>query len=132
MQTTKNKIVKCPNCSKVMKEKEYFTLDAGYGMVGEEVYNKNVEYDCSDCKVSCKNGEWIIPPDLQPTAKQKKTLLFINSRLGSNFTPITKRQCWDIISKNLEKAKKVPQRHWYNGITDEDCDELGLDASFFY
>lgn len=57
----------CPNCNKKMKEIEYFTLDWGYGMVGEEVYNHNVDYKCSSCKISYKDGKWIIPNKLKPT-----------------------------------------------------------------
>lgn len=122
----------CPNCNKAMKEKEYFTLDFGYGMVGEEVYNRDVSYKCSSCKITYKNDKWIIPDEFKPTEKQEKTLLFINNRLGTYFEPITKHQCWEIINNNFEKAKDVIVRRWYEGITDEDCDDLGLDASMFY
>lgn len=122
----------CPNCNKEMKEKEYFTLDWGYGMAGEEVYNRNVDYKCSSCKIEYKGGEWIIPNKFKPTEKQERTLLFINNRLGTSFEPVTKHRCWEIIGKNFEKAKNTNVHYRYEDITDEDCDSLGLDASMFY
>lgn len=121
----------CPNCNKVMKEKEYFALDFGYGMAGEEVYNRNIEFKCSSCKIMYENDKWIIPDKLQPTEKQKKTLSFINNRLGTDFEPITKHQCWNIINENLNKANNVKPSVWYSEITDEDCYVLGLDESMF-
>lgn len=124
--------MKCPNCNKEMKEKEYFSLDFGYGMVGEEVYNRDVNYRCSSCKIDYKYNVWIIPKSLQPTEKQENTLLFINNRLKTDFKPITKHQCWEIINKYFNKAKNTPAYHWYDNITDDDCDMLGLDASMFY
>lgn len=115
----------CPNCDKEMNQTSYIV---------------NLKYECPSCGIlhnSCHN-RWLVPDEYKPTEKQKNTLHFINSRLGTYFIPITKRQCSNVIAENFEKAKTTPRRrrsyykNSYSGITDDDCDYLGLDASMFY
>lgn len=124
--------MKCPNCDKEMKDEGYMGLDWGYGMAGEEEYVWQEKHRCTSCKIAYKNEKWIIPKGLKPTEKQENTLLFINNRLGTGFKPLTKYQSWKIINKYFDKAKNTKAYDWYNNITDEDCDALGLDASMFY
>lgn len=110
--------MKCPNCNNEMKDKGYMALDWGYGMVGEEEYFYKEKYRCTSCKIEYQNNKWTIPKSLKPTEKQENTLLFINNRLGTDFTPITKHQYWEVINKYFEKAKKTSAHYWYDDITD--------------
>lgn len=122
----------CPNCKNNMKysteQRKIFDLS---GTADYDYYLVDV-YKCKNCNIKKINDEWSVPEKLKPTDKQEKTLLFINSRLKTNFEPITKRQCWEIINNNFEKAKTTMTHYWHKGITDEDCAEMGLDASMFY
>ena len=64
------------------------------------------EHYCKDCRITFVNGKWKIPKKFErPTEKQIRTVLFINSKLGTNLTPLLKRQCWKFISKHFEEAK---------------------------
>lgn len=123
--------MKCPNCGREMNTESRHIVYVGY--------------QCDFCNISYNgyllNNQWSVPCEYAPTEKQKNTLLFINNRLGTDFKPITKNQCWKVINENFDKAKKSPKRRRYNTkhsysktytYTDEDCDIFGLDASMFY
>lgn len=122
--------MKCPNCNKEMLDKSYkISVPYFWDNWDEDEYILHDKYYCKECKITYENNKWKVPKALQPTDKQINTILFINNRLRSNFEAITKCQCWAIINQYFEKAKNT---HWYDNITDEDCDMLGLDASMFY
>lgn len=112
----------CPNCDRKMKEENHI------------IY---ILYKCHSCKIAYDNysKKWDVPIENLPTKKQENTLFFINSRLGTDFIPVTKKQCSKVISENFEKAKNTPQKRKASSraylFTDEDCDEIGLDASMF-
>lgn len=125
--------MKCPNCDNQMKHKieTRQILDLSGTADYNEYYDADV-YKCPACKITNDDGKWKIPQKWQPTQKQVNTLLFINNRLEIDEKPLTKHQCWVFINKNFEKAKNTEQHHWYDNITDEDCEMMGLDASMFY
>jgi len=96
----------CPNCEKEMQDKShsYWSIgdwDSDYPSGWHE------EFYCKNCKIRFINGEWEIPKKFaKPTDKQIRTVLFINSKLGTNCIPLLKTQCWKFISENFEEAKK--------------------------
>lgn len=125
--------MKCPNCDNQMKHKieTRQILDlSGTADYDECHYDVDI-YKCQTCKIINDDGTWEIPQKLQPTQKQVNTLSFINNKLGTDEKPLTKHQCWSFINENFEKAKNTEQHRWHSGITDEDCDMMGLDASMF-
>lgn len=76
------------------------------------------------------NGKYL--KKLLPTEKQKNTILFINNRLGEDFESLTKRQCWEIINQNFDKAKNTPKPSNY-GYDYDDIDEVyGISEEFYY
>lgn len=123
----------CPNCEKKMTDKSYSKLEEFYHWEDEDYYYRNNYHEkfvCNDCKISFEDDKWNIPDNLMPTEKQKKTILFINNRLGMDLEALTKHQCWIDIGKYFEEAKKIPL------YSDEDLlymqDYFGLCESDFF
>lgn len=123
----------CPNCQKEMRYKKeiHRILDLSGTADEDELYYSADTYTCPVCKIKSKNGKWDIPAKYKPTEKQVNTILFINNRLQTDFESLTKIQCWKTIKENFDKAKNTEPHHCWDNITDEDCTELGLDASMF-
>lgn len=128
----------CPNCKKEMKIKREtgFILDLSGTADEDDLYYEYNLYRCPDCKIkydeSRRNDKWDIPEKLLPTEKQKNTILFINNRLHEDFESLTKRQCWEIINQNFDKAKNTPKPSNYEYDYD-DIDELyGISEEFYY
>ena len=124
--------MKCPNCDKEMDNKTYCKMEDFYHWEDRETYYQKVEHEkfvCRSCEIKYLDGKWKIPEKYNPTEKQKKTILFINNRLGMDIQPLTKHQCWLDISKYFEKAKSTPL------YDDQCCIEMqeyyGIDASDF-
>ena len=107
--------MKCPYCDEEMeyKDKGYWGYPFSTGI--EPDYPDwicNDIYTCKKCNIKNTNGEWKIPKKYnRPTDKQIKTLLFINNRLGTDYEPLLKVQCWRIINKNLQDAIAYKQVH---------------------
>lgn len=97
----------CPNCDREMEDKSYWYYgisdwDMDYPATHHE------EYYCNSCKIRYVHGKWEFPQHIQlATEKQIRTVHFINSKLGTNCTPLLKRQCWRFISKYFDEAKEV-------------------------
>lgn len=103
--------MKCPNCGKEMIDKSYSKMERFYHWEDEEFYYRNNYYEkfvCNDCKICFENDTWNIPNNLLPSKKQKKTILFINNRLGMELESLTKYQCWLDIGKYFDEAKRTP------------------------
>ena len=100
---------KCPNCGKEVILTEYFK--SFYHWEDEcEYYYKTSKGSCDACKISYDDGNWIIPEELQPTEKQKRTVMFIRNRLNPPLDDlgITKQSYIKFIGKYFEQAKKTP------------------------
>lgn len=128
----------CPNCDRKMKVKREtgFILDLSGTADYDLYYDYNI-YRCPDCKIKYnedrRNDKWEIPKKLLPTKKQKNTILFINNRLHENFESLTKRQCWKIINKYFDKAKRVSLNHSYDNYDYCDIDDIyGISEEFYY
>ena len=87
--------------------------DTSYTMpcLWEEDYPEEcIRYQCKDCNVTYESGDWHIPSELEPTEKQINAVSYIISRLNNAAEiphPGTKKNYWEFINKNLEKAKKI-------------------------
>ena len=129
--------MKCPNCKKEMKiKRETGFIPDFSGTADYDLYYDYNIYRCPDCKIKYnedrKNDKWEIPKKLLPTEKQKNPILFINNRLGEDFESLTKRQCWEIINQNFDKAKNTPKPSNY-GYDYDDIDEVyGISEEFYY
>ena len=101
--------MRCPNCNKEMKYKDKGYWGFPFSTGPEPDYPDYIKYDsysCTDCKIRCENGDWKIPKKYErPTEKQLRALLFINNRLGFDFEPLLKVQCWRFINLFFYKAK---------------------------
>ena len=113
---------KCPNCGKEVILTEYFK--SFYHWEDEcEYYYKTSKGSCDACKISYDDGNWIIPEELQPTEKQKCTVMFIRNRLNPPLDDlgITKQSYIKFIGKYFEQAKKTPLS---SPIFSDELDEL--------
>ncbi len=119
--------MKCPYCERKMeyKDKGYwsFSFTTGDEPDYPDWFRRDI-YTCKNCNIKKENDEWKIPKKYnRPTEKQEKTILFINHRLGYNFEPLLRVQCWRIINKYLQEAIKCKEtndiqkaedmREWY-------------------
>ena len=68
---------------------------------------KHEYFSCATCGITYIDGAWNIPQKYQPTEKQKRTIDYINNRLGKNIKALTKHQCWVDIGKYLKRANNV-------------------------
>lgn len=110
----------CPNCRKEMKFKHEVRHHLDFSGTAED---DELEYDwfqwrCGQCRIAY-DGEWDIPKKYAPTEKQRKTILFINGRLGLHLEALTKHQCWLDIGKYFDDAKDTP----YGGAWPEEDDD---------
>ena len=124
----------CINCKKEMKHKceTRRLLDFSGTADDEELEYTYEEYRCSSCRIKYVDYEWILPKKLQPSEKQKKTILFIKNRLSIEETPITANQHWLFINKYFKKAQKVILPRYSSGITYEDLEMMGYNEADFY
>ena len=97
--------MKCPCCGREMKDTSY-TMPC----LWEEDYPEEcIRYQCKACNVTYESGDWHIPSELEPTEKQINAVSYIISRLNNAAEipyPGTKKNYWEFINNNLEKAKK--------------------------
>ena len=113
---------KCPNCGKEVILTEYFK--SFYHWEDEcEYYYKTSKGSCDACRISYDDGNWIIPEELQPTEKQKRTVMFIRNRLNPPLDDlgITKQSYIKFIGKYFEQAKNTPLP---SPIFSDELDEL--------
>lgn len=108
--------MQCPNCGKEMiyeKKEEFIKF---YHSVDDEYYYRKELADVHSCSCDIKNinGKWIVPDSYLPTEKQKNTILKINKILGLQLEAVTKKQCWNDISKYLDKSKQIETTENYN------------------
>lgn len=117
--------MKCINCNQDIKERYSYvkTIDWDSFSYSDNTYERIVKATCKQCKIKYDNGKWIIPKNLQPTDKQKKTVLFIENRLNISFNgEELKTDYWKFISEYFNKAKEVK---YYTPVDDPTYDDLG-------
>ncbi len=115
--------MECPNCfnEMVCKREIRYIPDLSGTADDEELEYVWEQNKCKKCGISYEqdlccglHGKWKNIEKYAPTEKQKKTILFINSRLHLGLEALTKRQCWRDINKYFDEAKETPK------YTDED------------
>ena len=126
----------CPNCGNPITMTEYYKRF--YHWEDERhYYYLATKGECTKCHIQRDDGEWIIPEDLLPTEKQKKTVMFIRNRLNIPYGEegITKHTYWEFINRYFDKAKTLHNEQGYfdDGICDPtyindiiDCSDLGI------
>ena len=111
--------MKCPCCGRNMKDTSY-TMPC----LWEEDYPVEcIRYQCKTCNVTYESGDWYIPSELSPTEKQINAVQYIISRLNNAAEipyPGTKKNYWEFINKNFEKAKKISKTDFLKQIGGEE------------
>ena len=111
--------MKCPNCSKEMKDKSYVY----YGMADWDMdypATLHEEYWCSDCRIKFINDDWVIPESMIATEKQMNAGRIIESNTGIIMPPPTKKLMWKYIQDNMELSKKMYEENKIRNESDFD------------
>ena len=129
--------VLCPNCGKPIKTTQYFK--SFWHWEDEcKYYYPTSKGECNDCHIKYDDGGFTIPEELEPTEKQKKTVMFIRNRLNPPHGEegMTKHTYWEFINKYFDEAKQTNLDGYYeaiDGIYDPsyinefvDCSDLGI------
>lgn len=108
----------CPECGHKMKHRYEYRGEYVFEDCSELYYKKVEVFRCPQCKIKY-DGEYHIPKKLQPTEKQKRTVKFIENRLGRHVDFPELRSYYSVfIFKWFDEAKQALPKQTY--LSDED------------
>lgn len=102
--------MQCPNCDRDMDIDSYNAIECYYDWERQSLCNEeaiHLKYTCKRCGITYIRDKWHVPKAYAPTEKQIGAIRYINRKLNFDIEPITKRQCWQMINKWYECAKRT-------------------------